>query len=223
MGASPPPDTANNPGSRDRRQFLLLAVVALVIGGVLLVRFWTPFQREQRALDLLRELGAEVHPRALTHEELQFALESHPAAGKAAATQTFGAHMAGGEVVLLHFWASWCPPCMEELPELVKFVAALRGRNFRLIAVSYDDDWTDADGALQKTTGHGIPQDGTWLRDPGGNSAPPETLLRTRLGTDKLPESYVIVDGQILGVFIAGQPWSSPKMLSLFDLLAPAR
>ena len=208
---------------RERRQLLLLAAAVLLIGGVLLVRFWMPYQTHSHAIDLLRELGAEVNPRALTQEELHFVLESHPVPGKPAQNKTLAGHLGTSGVTLLHFWASWCPPCIEELPELVKLATAFHGRDFHLVAVSHDDEWTDLDAALQRATGHGAPADGTWLRDPGGNTADPSTMLRTRLGTDKLPETYVIVDGQILGVFIAGQEWQAPKMVQLFDLLAPAR
>ena len=44
-----------------------------------------------------------------------------------------------GKVVLLDFWASWCPPCREEMPELVKFYRKHKKDNFVIIAVNIDD------------------------------------------------------------------------------------
>lgn len=44
-----------------------------------------------------------------------------------------------GKVVLLDFWATWCSPCLEELPLLVKLEAKLKGRGFVLLAISCDE------------------------------------------------------------------------------------
>ena len=45
-----------------------------------------------------------------------------------------------GRVVLLNFWATWCPPCIDVLPELRDLVAELPTDRFALIAISVDDD-----------------------------------------------------------------------------------
>ena len=44
-----------------------------------------------------------------------------------------------GKVVLLHFWASWCPPCAHEFPALGKLYAAYKPRDLEVIAVSMND------------------------------------------------------------------------------------
>ena len=52
-----------------------------------------------------------------------------------------------GKFILLDFWASWCPPCMREMPDLVEFYNSIKGENFEIIGVSLDtekDHWIKA-------------------------------------------------------------------------------
>ena len=43
-----------------------------------------------------------------------------------------------GHVVIVHFWATWCPPCIEEMPALQKFYEQYKGQGVEVIAVSQD-------------------------------------------------------------------------------------
>ena len=44
-----------------------------------------------------------------------------------------------GKVVMVHFWATWCPPCVEEMPLLTKLYPELSGNDFVMLAVSVDE------------------------------------------------------------------------------------
>src|SRR5258706_3460902 len=46
-----------------------------------------------------------------------------------------------GHPVAVNFWATWCPPCVAEIPSLEAFATTLEGTNMRLLAVSVDDGW----------------------------------------------------------------------------------
>jgi thiol-disulfide isomerase/thioredoxin len=45
-----------------------------------------------------------------------------------------------GKVVMVNFWATWCPTCRVEMPQWQKFYDAYKGKGFELIALSIDDD-----------------------------------------------------------------------------------
>jgi len=59
-----------------------------------------------------------------------------------------------GKYVLLHFWASWCPDCRKEMPELVKLYAEYKNKNFEMVGYSLDKDrdaWIKGIGDLNIT------------------------------------------------------------------------
>jgi peroxiredoxin len=46
-----------------------------------------------------------------------------------------------GKLVFLNFWATWCLPCVEEMPEMEKLNKTFKDRKFQMLAVSVDTDW----------------------------------------------------------------------------------
>jgi thiol-disulfide isomerase/thioredoxin len=112
-----------------------------------------------------------------------------------------------GKPVLLNFWATWCPPCIEEMPSLVQLQKAL-GDKVIILAVSEDAD----DGAYKQfVRDHNI--DLLTVRDVK-NSA------NTLYGTFKFPETYVIdKDGVIRRKFIGAADWTSPEIVDYLNKL----
>ncbi len=55
-----------------------------------------------------------------------------------------------GKVVVLNFWATWCPPCVEEMPELDELYPELQGKNVELIGIAIDSP-SNVREFLQKT------------------------------------------------------------------------
>lgn len=117
------------------------------------------------------------------------------------------------QVVVVNFWATWCPPCVEETPSLEKFARQMRGQGVAVIGISVDDN----QGALDKFVAkyHLTYPIG---RDPGGR-------LAARYGTVKYPETYILdADGNIADKIIGGIDWEDPRIISFVgDLAHPGK
>src|SRR5207244_3104114 len=59
-----------------------------------------------------------------------------------------------GHVVVLDFWASWCGPCMQAMPQVDAVVEEFAGRGVKLVAVNMQEDRTAASGALERLKIH---------------------------------------------------------------------
>jgi peroxiredoxin len=105
-----------------------------------------------------------------------------------------------GKVVLLNIWATWCPPCREEMPSMEKLYQQLKGEDFEILAVSVDASGARAVAPFMKEYGLSFPA----LLDPGGT-------IQNLYGTTGLPESFIIGrTGTIEKIVIGGADWSSP-------------
>jgi thiol-disulfide isomerase/thioredoxin len=116
-----------------------------------------------------------------------------------------------GNVIFLNFWASWCPPCREEMPSMMALAESMEGRPFKMVTVSQDEDLGALRAFLQET--HTNADDVLVLRDPGGE-------LTRSWGTQLLPETYAIDgDGLVLARFMGARDWSSEASIRLFQVL----
>jgi peroxiredoxin len=106
-----------------------------------------------------------------------------------------------GAVVMVHFWATWCPPCVEEMPALQKLYDALKGRGFEVLAVSVDEDGPGSVTSFMQRNGLSFPV----LLDPR------RTVANRRYGTFKYPETYVIDREGVVRIKVIGsRDWSQP-------------
>jgi peroxiredoxin len=112
-----------------------------------------------------------------------------------------------GKVVLLNFWATWCPPCVEEMPSLVQLQHKMNDR-VTVLAVSVDVDANGYSKFLQK---HNINL--LTVRDPDQKS-------NALYGTFKFPETYVIDrEGRIRRKFIGAVNWNDPEIVQYLGSL----
>ena len=116
-------------------------------------------------------------------------------------TQTIRLSQFRGKIVLLNFWATWCAPCIDELPSL-QALQKLRP-DIQVFAVSIDDD-PDAYAAFLKQYDISLLS----VRD-GSQGA------NLKYGSVKVPETFVIDrNGMVTRKFISSQQWTNPEILS---------
>ena len=117
-----------------------------------------------------------------------------------------------GRVVLVNFWATWCPPCVQEMPSLERLHRALGPEGLAVLGVSVDED-DDAVRGFVARYGLSFPI----LRDPGGHAA-------ASYRTTGWPETFIVgPDGAILRIVVGPTEWDTPEALAYFRGLLPRR
>jgi peroxiredoxin len=106
-----------------------------------------------------------------------------------------------GQVVLVNIWATWCPPCVDEMPSIEKLHQELQGENFEILAISIDAVGTKAVAPFMKKYNLSFPA----LIDPDGT-------IKTLYHITGVPESFIIDRQGILVEKIVGpRNWAAPE------------
>ena len=109
----------------------------------------------------------------------------------------------GGKLLVLNFWASYCAPCIEELPSLDQFQRELADQGVVVLGVSIDKDPKAYKQFLEKYNVSFLT-----ARDP-------ENKINSEYGTFKIPETYLINrDGKVVGKIINATNWVDERMIN---------
>ncbi len=102
-------------------------------------------------------------------------------------------------VTLVHFWATWCPPCITEIPSILKLADDYTAdHDFSLVMIAVADD---------------IHKAGTFLGDRLDEALfDHDWKLTHSYGTEKVPETHLVVNGKIMESFIGATDWSQPEI-----------
>ena len=114
-----------------------------------------------------------------------------------------------GQVVLLNFWATWCPPCVEEMPSLQRLADLLEDDGLAVVAVSVDERYDDIAPFVEEHRLRFLV-----LHDLGKR-------VSRRYEVFQFPETWLIGrDGRLVSRVIGARDWSAPESLRVFrDLL----
>jgi peroxiredoxin len=110
-----------------------------------------------------------------------------------------------GKVVMVHFWATWCPPCVEELPILARLYPQLSGNDFEMLAVSVDEGGADAVTSFMRQNNLKVPV----LLDSHRSVA-------GLYGTYKFPETYIVDRRGVVRYKVIGpRNWLDPETVQI--------
>ena len=113
-----------------------------------------------------------------------------------------------GKVVFLNFWATWCPPCIIEMPSMEKLHRRYKDKNFAMVAINLQETDAQVKSFFEK-----FKLSFTALLDSDGEVA-------TWFGVGSLPTTIVLdKEGRIIGSALGPREWDSPASIALFDYL----
>ena len=190
----PSENSTHRPGAQRDMRPLILAVLALV--GLLIVV----------ALQLKKTGGRSAGP-------------ALPSVGRPAPDFAF-ADLNGrtvwlsaqrGKIVLVNIWATWCPPCVEEMPSMQKLYRSFERSDLEILAVSVDALGAEAVAPFMRQNKLSFPA----LIDAKGT-------MKTLYGTTGIPESFILDrQGRVVKKIIGPVDWAGPEALAFFrDLIA---
>lgn len=115
-----------------------------------------------------------------------------------------------GRVVLLNFWATWCPPCVREMPSLQRLQRRMAGRPFAVVAVNSMESREDVEAFMARMNLNLM----VWLDPKGDNTR--------RWKIRSLPVSFLIdAGGQIRYQLRGAEEWDSDAMIARIETVLP--
>lgn len=115
-----------------------------------------------------------------------------------------------GKLLIVNFWASWCDPCVEEFPAMVKLAQKMQG-DLVIVAVSTDENRADIEPFLKAFS---VPEEGfevVWDRDH---------RVKELYGVKKIPESFIVgTDFRLARKIVGTENWDSDNAIAFFRAL----
>lgn len=111
-----------------------------------------------------------------------------------------------GKVVLINLWATWCGPCKQETPELVRLHKQYRAQGLEILGLSTENPEESADNVRKFIQDFDIDYRVGWTT--------PEVAGTLMQGTNSIPQSFIVTrDGRIVNRFVGFNPRETPPKL----------
>ena len=117
-----------------------------------------------------------------------------------------------GKVVILNFWATWCPPCRAEMPSMETLYQRLKSQGLEILAVDLREDKATVQQFIRNnrfTFPVPLDEDGK---------------VGSRYGISAIPTSFIINrEGKIVSKIVGSISWDNPKVITAFETLLKGR
>ncbi len=114
----------------------------------------------------------------------------------------------GGKLLVLHFWATWCPPCVTEIPSLDQFQRQMAQDGVVVLGVSVDQNAKAYSEFLKR------------FHVSFQTARDPEARISAAYGTFQYPETYIINrEGKVVEKVISNADWTDPERINVIRAL----
>ncbi|MFT3914014.1 MAG: TlpA family protein disulfide reductase [Anaeromyxobacteraceae bacterium] len=128
-----------------------------------------------------------------------------------------------GQVVFVNFWATWCPPCRDEMPGMVKLGQALAAKypgKFKMVALSVDDGPNPVHEFFAAPPYGGIAATGLTIAMDADQAVSKAYYCKGRGECQELkfPETYIVdKTGKLVGYMVGPRDWSNPAAREILE------
>ncbi|MCL1813555.1 MAG: TlpA family protein disulfide reductase [Treponema sp.] len=117
-----------------------------------------------------------------------------------------------GKVVILNFWATWCPPCRAEMPSMETLYQRLKSQGLEILAVDLREDKATVQQFIRNSR-FTFPV----LLDEDGKTG-------SKYGISAIPTSFIVDrEGKIVSKIVGSIAWDNPKVITAFEALLKGR
>ena len=114
-----------------------------------------------------------------------------------------------GDYILLNFWATWCPPCVKEMPSMERLQQKFKDKGIQVVAISLDKEPQAKVAAFVARLNLSFPI----LLDPVG-------IVSDPYGANALPSTFILnPEGRVIAAAKGERDWYSEEAISYFDEL----